>query len=150
MKKTLVLVAILLLSGSLAWAEGLGAAAAPEAVGQVNSSPAGEGCTLPDFAGLSEDQRLAAALAAGFQIDGAINRQVPICPTVFHCNSITNCGAGAPCSTTDIGQCCDPGGGGFICCASGTIKVRSCPCVCIGSPCAIQCTTSTDVTMHCR
>jgi hypothetical protein len=97
MKKALVLVAILLLTSGLAWAEGTASgAAAPEAVGQANSSPAEGGCTLPDFTGLSPDQQLAAALAAGFQLNGAVDRQVPVCPTVFSCTSITNCGVGAP------------------------------------------------------
>jgi hypothetical protein len=150
MKKALVLVAILLLASSLAWAEGTPEAAAPQAVGQAAPGAAEGSCTLPDFAGLSPDQRLAAALAAGFQMDGAVNRQVPICPTEFRCSSLTNCGAGSPCSTTDIGQCCDAGGGAILCCASGTIKVRQCPCVCTTSPCLAQCAASTDVTFHCR
>ena len=149
MKKALVLVAILLLTSSLAWAEGTSAVAAPEVVGQADPGSAEGGCTLPDFTGLSPDQQLAAALAAGFQMNGAVNRQVPICPTVFHCTSIMNCGAGSPCTTTDLGQQCCASGGGQICCASGTIKVRQCPCVCTTSPCLAQCTASTDVTLHC-
>lgn len=149
MKKALVLVAILLLTSSLAWAEGTPGAAAPETVGQADPGPAEGSCTLPDFAGLSPDQQLAAALAAGFQLNGAVNRQTPMCPTVFSCSSLTNCGVGGPCSTTDIGDCCVNGVGATICCFGGTIKVRRCPCHCTGRPCAIQCTTSDDVSLQC-
>ena len=150
MKKGLVLVAILFLISSLAWAEGTaGGAATPEAVNPADSTAVAGGCTLPDFTGLSPDQRVAAALAAGLQVSGAVNKQTAMCPTVFHCDSITNCGIGLCSPPQDIGQCCNAGGGSILCCLNGTFKVQRCHCRCTANPCDLQCGTSTNVTLQC-
>jgi hypothetical protein len=134
----------LLLTCSIAWAEG----PAPDGGLAADPGAGGGTCLLPDLAGLSPDQIAAAALGAGFET-ASIDVQVPICPTTFSCTSITNCGVGAPCTVTNIGQCCQPPTGPpSICCING-IKVRRCPCVCVGSPCAALCGTSTDVSFGC-
>ena len=140
MKRTLLLVAVLLFTCSLAWAE----EAAPQ--GDV-ATDSGGGCMLPDFTGMSADQVMAAGLAAGLQI-APTEVQVPPCPTTFLCSSLTNCGAGA-CSVTPIGQCCmPPAGPPAFCCING-IKKITCPCVCTGNPCLALCGTSTEVRFHC-
>jgi hypothetical protein len=127
MKRTLSLVAVLLFTCSLAWAE----EAAPQ--GDV-AADSGGGC-------------MAAGLAAGLQI-APTEVQVPPCPTTFLCSSLTNCGAGA-CSVTPIGQCCmPPTGPPAFCCING-IKKITCPCVCTGNPCLAVCGTSTEVRFHC-
>src|SRR5262245_61778824 len=133
MKRALILVAVLLCTCSVAWAETSAPAADPLA-------GSGGGCTLPDLAGLSPEPIAAAALQAGLQI-APTEVQVPPCPTTFSCNSITNCGAGTPCTVSFIGPCCKPATGPNICCANGNIKKTQCPCVCTGNPCAVVCGT---------
>jgi hypothetical protein len=140
MKRALVLVAVLLLPSSLAWAE----APAPE--GDLFAAGGG-GCMLPDLAGLSPDQIAAAALGAGFQVSPH-NVDVPACPATFHCDSLTGCAAGPLCSITDIGQCCQAGDP-VLCCLSGTIKVQRCRCECTGPVCSVLCASSTDVRWRC-
>lgn len=136
MKRTLVLVAVLFLTGGMAW-------------GAENDFQGG-GCMLPDLAGMTPDQAAAAALAAGFEMSSAkLAAANPACPSTFQCNSIANCGAGACSTPVDIGPCCDVAGGGTICCAAGTIKVRQCGCVCTGFPCVITCPQSTEFRMRC-
>jgi hypothetical protein len=141
MKRTLSLVAVLLLTCSIAWAEET--ASAPDPV-----ADSGGGCMLPDLAGMSPEQITAAALEAGFQ-PAPNNVQVPVCPVTFHCNSITNCGIGPLCALGNLGQCCNAGGGLTLCCISGTIKVKTCPCRCTGNPCNIQCPNSNEVNWGC-
>jgi hypothetical protein len=149
MKRTLVLIALLLLTCSLAWAEepAPGTSAGAPLGGSI-ASDSGGGCMLPDLTGLSQEQILAAALEAGFQVSPT-DVQIPPCPTTFSCTSIPNCGAGTPCTVSIIGQCCKPAGAPPICCANGPIKEKRCPCVCTGSPCAFQCINSTDVKLIC-
>jgi hypothetical protein len=141
MKRTLLLLAALLLVPSLDWAE----EPAPNDDLFANS---GGGCMLPDLAGLSPEQIAAAALQAGLQA-APTAVQVPACPVKFDCGSIFNCGIGPLCSLTDIGACCQTSGGPILCCTNGTIKVRQCPCQCTGNPCAISCPNSTDVKWRC-
>jgi hypothetical protein len=113
---------------------------------------AGGGCRLPNLAGLTPDQIAIAALEADILMDPAPGpAAVPLCPTISHCNSITNCGIdAASCVTVNIGACCQPPGGGpKLCCISGTMFVTTCNCVCTGNPCAIQCPNTNEVTKHC-
>jgi hypothetical protein len=151
MRKALVLVAILLLTSSLAWAEGAaGAIAAPEARGQADTGASGGGCTLPDFTGLSRDQRVAAALGAGLQVSRAVNALTPLCPTsFFYCTTITNCKVGSSCTYENLGQCCDLGDGDLLCCAQGSLKFRHCLCTCSAYPCPLECLDSTDARLVC-
>jgi len=143
MKRTLVLVAALLLMGSLAWAETPAGEAAPGAEGF-----AGGGCVLPDLARLTPDQIPAAALAAGFEMSTAVPATIQMCPTTFHCDSLFNCDIFL-CSASNIGRCCSAGGGAAFCCPTGNIIVTQCSCHCTGNPCAIQCPQSTDIRWHC-
>lgn len=138
MKHVLVLVFALLLTAGLAWAEEPAVADPPVEEG---------GCELPDFTGMSEEEIQAAALAAGFGLE-PVWAQPPTCPVRFSCSSINNCGIGL-CAVADIGPCCSPSTGLQLCCISGTIKVRTCPCVCTGGPCALNCVNSTDVSWRC-
>lgn len=137
MKRTLVLIAVLLLTGIPAWAE------EPAIV-----DAGGGGCMLPDLASLTAEELPAAALAAGFQLVTSAAAAVPLCPVTFHCNSIGNCAAGPLCALSDIGQCCSSGG--FrLCCLSGTIKVTRCPCRCTSTLCSSQCVASDEVNWSC-
>lgn len=140
MKRTLVLVALLLLSlSSLAWAEG-----APTAV----PGPAGGRCVLPDLSRLSPDQAAAAAIQAGLQVSASTpTSTVPACPTQFQCSSIAGCGSSMVCNVNPIGQCCTLGTA-VICCSS-TIWVERCPCKCVLEDCPFQCRQSTQVTWSC-
>lgn len=138
MKRTLMLLACLLVTCSIAWTEG------PTA----DLGPAGA-CNLPDFAGLSPEEITAAALAAGFQV-GATKAAAPLCPPVFRCNSIANCAAGPLCSLGSIGPCCTAPSGLTICCTGGlNIWVQQCPCQCVGNPCSFQCVGSSNLTRFC-
>ena len=105
------------------------------------------GCQLPDLAGLSDAEAKAQIEAAGLRVTDAA---APACPVAFSCNSITNCAAGGPCSTADLGPCCTTGGRIGLCCATGTIKVRTCPCVCTGTLCALICVSSNNIKWGCR
>lgn len=154
MKRALVLVATLMLSAGLAWAETPAVPApaggdSPAAVEGHAADPAveGGGCLLPDLAGLSQDEASAVALGAGFQT-ASTAAAVPACPTSFRCSSLTNCAKGSPCSITDIGTCCSQSGL-VLCCTSGTIKVRECPCRCTAFHCLYQCVLSNDVQWSC-
>jgi hypothetical protein len=141
MKRTLVLVALLLLSlTSLAWAEGAPAAA---------PSPANGGrCVLPDLSRLSPDQAAAAAIQAGLQVSPATTATtVPACPTEFQCSSLAGCGSSMVCNVNPIGQCCTLGPA--VLCCSGTMWVERCPCKCVGEDCSPQCRLSTQVTRSC-
>lgn len=140
MKASLILAVVLLLTPGLAPAE--------EAAPATADPFEGGGCVLPDLAGLSDDQAVATLRGAGFDL-APIGTAAAACPTTFMCSSMTNCGIGALCSVTDIGQCCTSGGGIGVCCVSGTIKVRQCPCVCTGNPCNVLCPQSTDVRWRC-
>jgi len=152
-KKSLILVVALLLSAGLAWAEEpvpgtaspdvsfLATVAAPaEAAAQEG------GCALPDLAGLSEDEKEAALLAAGFEPSPTAAEWT--CPVRFSCTSLTNCGIGPACGETDIGPCCT-GGGHTYCCLFGTIKVTTCPCKCTAPACASACVNSSNVQWSC-
>lgn len=109
----------------------------------------GGGCKLPDFTGLSADQRMAAALGAGFQLSPT-SVSTPACPVTFNCNQLRGCSAGSVCSFGNIGPCCDPGGGTIICCESpGNIWVTDCACECTGPNCSPLCETSVDVQWSC-
>jgi len=141
MKRTLILVAVLLCTCSVARAE------TPAPASDLFAGSGG-GCVLPDLAGLSPEQIAAAALGAGFQPSPS-EKQVPICPVKFDCTSLTGCAAGPACTLTDIGPCCATSGA-VICCTSGTIKVVRCPCQCTSTVCSTTvCTSSTDVKWHC-
>jgi hypothetical protein len=140
MKRTPILFAALLLTAGLAWA-------AEPATHDDLFADSGGGCMLPDLAGLSQEQIAAAALQAGLQASPT-EVQVPACPVKFDCSSIFNCGIGV-CAIADIGACCQTTGGPILCCISGTIKVRTCPCVCTGNPCSFTCVNSTDVKWRC-
>jgi hypothetical protein len=141
MKRTLVLLAVLLLLGSLA----------VQAEGNLVADPraAGGGCTLPDLAQLSPDQIAVAALQAGFQLSASTPdpATVPACPVTFHCSSIAGCGSSMVCSATAIGQCCSEGN--VVLCCSSTIFVVRCPCKCVLEDCPRQCGQSTEVTWSC-
>ena len=147
MKRTLFFVVALFLVSGLAWAGGESSGGAPVPTAEPLFAEGG-GCTLPDLSGLSAEERMSAALAAGFQVSPT-PAAIQACPVTFHCNSITNCAAGPVCGLADIGQCCNSGGGVILCCTSGTIKVQRCPCQCNGNPCAIQCVNSTDIRWGC-
>jgi hypothetical protein len=140
MKACLILAVVLLLTPGLAAAE--------EAAPATADPFEGGGCVMPDLAGLSEDDATAALRSAGFDLS-PIDAAAPACPITFSCNSITNCGIGMVCSITDIGPCCTTGGGLGLCCISGSIKVRQCPCTCTGSPCSVFCPQNTDVKWRC-
>lgn len=144
MKRMLVFVAALFLVSGLAWAGGESSGGAP-ATDPLFAE--GGGCMLPDLSGLSEEERMSAALAAGFQVTPT-PAAYPACPVTFQCNSIGNCGIGPICSLTNIGACCTSGGFN-ICCMQGTIRVRRCPCVCTGTICSTVCTNSDDVRWGC-
>lgn len=147
MKRVLVFVAALFLVSGLAWAGGESSGGAPIPASDPLFAEEGGGCTLPDLSGLPEEERMSAALAAGFQVSPT-PAAYPICPVTFQCNSIGNCGIGPICSLTDIGPCCTSGGF-TICCTQGTFKVRRCPCVCTGTICSTVCTNSDDVRRTC-
>lgn len=149
MKRTLLLVSALVLAAAPTWAAPAtstddGAAVQPAAT----LADDGGGCVLPDLAGLSDDEVAAASLASGLEIPAATPAAVPVCPTTFRCNSITNCAAGPLCGITDIGQCCSMAGL-IRCCVSGTIKVKTCPCQCTAPLCAFSCVNSAEVTSRC-
>ncbi len=132
MKRAFVLVAFLIFSSNLAWAQA-----------------AGGNCQLPDLAGLSPGQRAAAALGAGLQVTYVDTTPVPACPVTFNCNSIAGCGAGSTCSNTVLGRCCSDGGA-VLCCQFGEILEQQCPCKCTaGAACSSACTSSTNVTVSC-
>jgi hypothetical protein len=141
MRRPLLLVVSLFLTASLAWAGDV-------APNDPLFADEGGGCMLPDLAGLSPEQAAAAALQAGFQASPN-EVQVPACPVKFDCTSIGNCAAGPICSLTDIGACCQTPSGPVLCCLSGTIKVRRCPCQCTGPACSLLCASSTDVRWRC-
>lgn len=149
MKRTLVVVAALLLTVGVAWAEEPAADAPTPAAAPADATFEGGGCVLPDLAGLSDEEIEQAALEAGLGIQPPAQAAAPACPVKFSCNSITNCGAGSLCSLSDIGPCCTTSSGLSLCCITGTIKVRRCPCVCTGNPCALSCVNSTDVKWRC-
>ena len=166
MKASVVFVLALLLVSGLAWAEEAtpqDTAAAPAATASTGqgtseatapaSEPAveadGGGCMLPDLAGLSDEDARSTLEKAGFDLTAPVNAATPMCPTRFSCTSIVNCGVGPLCAINDIGPCCTTGGGLSLCCITGSIKVRHCPCKCTGNPCNIQCPNSTDVRWSC-
>ena len=131
MKRTLVVAAILLFTGSLAWAGG----------------PAAGGCMLPDLAGLSPEQVSVAALAAGFQVL-PVSKAVQDCPHLIQCSGTSNCTVGSPCTIEEIGKCCNLGGSTF-CCTGDAIKVLRCPCQCISGNCSTSCLNRTEVSLFC-
>ena len=138
MRRTLVLVAVLLFAGSLAaWADG-GAGSGP---------PAGR-CALPDLAGLTPDQAAAAALAAGLKVS-ATDPSTPVqaCPATVDCPTGAGCGPSMLCSATPVGKCCSSGSI-TLCCANEIVVVR-CPCKCTRQICATQCSQSTQQTWSC-
>ena len=104
------------------------------------------GCQLPDLAGLSDAEAQAEIEAAGLRVT---NAAAPACPVAFSCDSITNCTAGNLCSTISIGRCCTMGGGLGLCCATGVIKVRTCPCRCTSNLCSFSCLNSNDIKWGC-
>ena len=137
MKRTLTLVACLLVAATAAWAEGPAASAGA--------------CMLPDLTGLSPDQAAAAALEAGFSLEVRKAAAAPLCPITFRCTSILNCTASLQCSQTELGPCCTVPSGITLCCTEGTIWVKQCPCRCTPTnPCSTECTNSTDVTKLCQ
>ncbi len=137
MKRTLFLVAVLLLTSTVAWAQAADLRTA-----------AGGNCQLPNLAGLSPGQRAAAALNAGLQVTYVDTTPVPACPVTFNCNSIAGCGAGSTCRNTVLGRCCQDGGA-VLCCQFGEILEQQCPCQCTGAVCSSACTSSTNVTVSC-
>lgn len=146
MKRMLVFVAALFLMSGLAWAGGESSGGAP-AIQSLLAE--GGGCKLPNLAGLSPEQRAAAALGAGFQISPT-TVSTPACPVTFNCNHLRGCAAGTVCSLGNIGPCCDAGGGDVICCANyGNIWVVDCACECTGFNCSPLCETSVDVQWSC-
>jgi len=153
MKLSVILTIALLLTAGLAWAEEATPSDATPAAEQTATAPAdpadGGGCMLPDLGGLGSDEAQSALLKEGFGLSSTIDTATPMCPVKFSCSSIVNCGAGSLCVAADIGPCCVTSSGLTACCIQGTIKVRSCPCVCTGNPCNIQCPNSTDVKWRC-
>lgn len=151
MRASLIFAVVLLLTPGLAWAdEPATADAAPASQTVAADGPVleGGGCLLPDLAGLSADDAKTALEGAGFGIS-PVETALPKCPVRFSCSSIVNCGIGGLCVAADIGPCCLASSGLGVCCLDGTIKVRSCPCVCTGNPCNITCPNSRDVQWNC-
>ncbi len=154
MQRLLILTSLLFLLVSPAWAAnvesdaavGVATGDAPTFLGAPEWVQDDGGCQLPDLEGLSDAEARAQIEAAGMQETDAA---APPCPVAFSCNSITNCAAGSPCATADIGPCCTTGGIG-MCCVSGSIKVRTCPCTCTGPLCAFSCINSDNVKWGCR
>jgi hypothetical protein len=145
MKRTLVLVAVLFLIGTLAaWAEG------PTAAPAAMTAPAGGHCVLPDLAGMSPDQIAVAALRAGLTMspaDTPIASTLQACPTTFECSSIAGCGSSMVCAVGSIGKCCVAGP--IVLCCSNQIFVERCPCKCVLEDCPSQCSRSTQITWSC-
>jgi len=141
MRLSLILAVALLLTAGVAWAE-------ETAPTEIVPALEGGGCMLPDLAGLSDEEADAALVKAGFGTT-VIETATPMCPVRFSCSSIVNCGVGSLCAAADIGPCCITSSGLGICCTSGTIKVKRCPCKCAGNPCNIICPQSTDVQWNC-
>ena len=139
MKRSLFLVAALLLLSNLAWAQAAGTVADPRVGGN---------CQLPDLAGLASGQLPAAAINAGLQMIFVDSPAIPACPETFYCNSISGCGPGPVCFETLLGPCCSTGGEA-LCCLSGNIIVVRCPCKCTGPLCSAACAASTNVTLDC-
>ena len=153
MKRSLIIAAALLLTlglpfaGTTAGAEEAVTNTAPEDALFVAADTATAGCTLPDLAGMSQEEIEEAALEGGFDV-APVNTAVQACPVRFNCSSITNCAAGPLCSITDIGPCCSQGGL-QLCCISGTIKVRRCPCECTAFACSLSCVNNDQVRWGC-
>jgi hypothetical protein len=148
MKRILILVAVLLLSSILSWAQAAGTASAPVA----DPRTGGGHCQLPNLAGLTPEQRAVAALNAGLQMTYAatpVGSPYPACPTTFKCNSVAGCGAGPVCSLTVLGRCCHDGAAVLCCQDGGEIVVNRCGCVCAGTVCSSACSTKTNVTVSC-
>jgi hypothetical protein len=148
MKRILILVAVLLLSSALSWAQTAGTAPAPVA----DPRTGGGHCQLPNLAGLTPEQRAVAALNAGLQMTYAatVTGPTPACPTTFKCNSIANCQAGSVCSATFLGHCCRDGNATLCCQDGGDIVVDRCACVCpFGVVCSSACTSKTNVSVNC-
>jgi hypothetical protein len=150
MKRILILVAVLLLSSALSWAQTAGTAPAPVA----DPRTGGGHCQLPNLAGLTPEQRAAAVLNAGLQVtyaDVVVGSPYPACPTTFKCNSIDNCKAGSVCNFTVIGRCCHDGSAVLCCQDGGDIAVDRCACECPlnGGGCSTVCLNSTNVSISC-
>lgn len=152
MRAYAILAVALLLTAGVAWAD----EASPDPVAPTSqelvyedSALDGGGCMLPDLSGLSDQEATRALEDAGFDVS-AVQTAAQACPTTFMCTSITNCGITGTCTVTDIGPCCTTSSGLGLCCITGTIKVRTCPCGCTGNPCNILCPQSTDVRWRCR
>lgn len=152
MRTSVILAIALLLTAGVAWADEAPSdtlAPAGQELAYGDAALDGGGCMLPDLSGLSDQEATKALEGAGFDV-AATQAAAQACPTTFMCTSITNCGITGLCSVTDIGPCCTTSSGLGICCISGTIKVRKCPCGCTGNPCNIVCPQSTDVRWRCR
>jgi hypothetical protein len=145
MQRALILVAVLLLSSTLSWAQAAGAAPAPAA----DPRAAGGSCLLPNLAGLSPGQREAAVLNAGLQMIYVDTPAYPACPVTFQCNSIAGCGAGPVCAVSVLGPCCKDGSAVLCCQGGGDIVVDRCPCQCTGPLCSSACASKTNVTVSC-
>jgi hypothetical protein len=149
MKRILILVAVLLLSSALSWAQTAGTAPAPV----MDPRTGGGHCQLPNLAGLTPEQRAAAILNAGLKMTSAdigVGSPYPACPTTFKCNSIANCQAGSICNTTVIGPCCHDGSAVLCCQDHGDIAVDRCACQCpLGTACSLACLNSTNVSVSC-
>jgi hypothetical protein len=147
MKRILILVAVLFLMSALSWAQTAGTAPAPEA----DPRTGGGHCQLPNLAGLTPEQRAAAALNAGLQMTYAdtVVSPPPACPVTYNCNSVAGCAAGSVCSATVLGRCCRDGNA-TLCCQDGDdIVVNRCGCVCTGTVCSSACTSKTNVSVSC-
>ena len=147
MKRVVILVAVLFLMSALSWAQTAGTAPAPVA----DPRTGGGHCQLPDLAGLTPEQRAAAALNAGLQMTYAdtVVSPPPACPTAFNCSSIAGCGAGSVCAVSVLGRCCQDGGATLCCQDGGDINVNRCPCKCTGPLCSSACSSKTNVTVNC-
>jgi hypothetical protein len=141
MKRVLVLLAVLFLTHSLAWAEGGPHATPPD--------PAGGRCVLPDLAQLSPDQVAIAALQAGLEITPKTAAPIPACPVLSQCSDVPGCGlSGGPCTSAILGKCCTTGAA--VLCCPNEIVVTRCPCHCVFEDCpTLRCNANSQVTRSC-
>ena len=142
MKRVLVLLAVLFLIHSLAWAE--------ETQRAPQAAPAGGHCVLPDLSQLSPDQVMIAALQAGLEITPKTS-DAPImaCPTLSQCSDVPGCGlSGGVCTSAILGKCCTTGAA--VLCCPNEIVVTRCPCHCVSEDCpALRCNANSQVTRSC-
>jgi hypothetical protein len=110
------------------------------------------GCQLPDLTHLSASEIPAALEGTGIEVQPSLDAQVPTCPTVSLCSSVTNCGIRpVTCTSVLLGPCCSTGGLTVCCVVPRRIVVSTCNCACTvpSLPCPSACTTTLNVTRAC-